>query len=883
MKHIFSTLLKIVGLVILLLVLLVVFLQTTPGKSVLASYLSKELSGPAPGEVRIEGISGLLPVHMHFDRIAFGDAQGEWLVMKDAQLRLVVSHLLKGEVRVTGLKVEEVALIRRPRKDGSAQRRKEGGKRTGNMVVHIEECSVERFKLEVGVAGVPLEYSLHSDGMTLASGIFQGAADITGDADGHVDFELTPTKDAGKQLALQARLDEWRKPLWGMDRLSGTAKATMDARGVQANVEVDLEKDGKHGHLVTPLSYSDRRLEFKAYRFDGEGWASGGDLSLAFPSGAVDVEVDASLKDPMQRVYSMQTLTHVLTTNKTWAVNMQYMTVKAWNAVTINLSGSFDREQANLEADLAEFDLDALPFRAVDNFLGRVRGSCRIFGKTASPQVVAGLDVVRFTTSAKALDEFPKMDFHVDAGITNGQLFASTSVTNFISGYFAGSGRMPCAFSVLPFRFAPNVAGLSGSLDGVLDLGVFNGLAMLDNQHVDGFLTTELEYENGAAKGFMQVEKGAYEHYGWGVLFRDFNARLDATTNGFVISQGEASDGGDGRIRLSGGIQNGMMDVQLKLSGAKVVRRPEVEGSVSGTIHITEHPSHPSITGELVVDRADFLPDNIVSAQPAVLESFDAESEVENEETVAKERRPFPVQLDIKVDMPDQIYVNASLIDSVWGGDLRLRDSAKGLSIKGKFEPRRGHVDFVGKPFRLIDGSIELDGSVPPMPVMNNLTAEYSRSDISARLVLNGNVASPLCRLESTPPLPEDEILSHVLFKRDASTISPYQAIQIAAAAQQLSSGLSGPGFMYQFRRAVGIDTLDVRETDDTSPEAGQTVAAGKYITPELYVEVNRSFGGAESQTGMTAEYEINRHFSVETTTGQSLRPGIGLNWKYDY
>jgi len=59
-------------------------------------------------------------------------------------------------------------------------------------------------------------------------------------------------------------------------------------------------------------------------------------------------------------------------------------------------------------------------------------------------------------------------------------------------------------------------------------------------------------------------------------------------------------------------------------------------------------------------------------------------------------------------------------------------------------------------------------------------------------------------------------------------------------------------------------------------------VAAGKYITSELYVEVNSTFG-ASATTGMTAEYELNRHISVETSAGPRMRPGIGVSWKNDY
>ena len=110
-------------------------------------------------------------------------------------------------------------------------------------------------------------------------------------------------------------------------------------------------------------------------------------------------------------------------------------------------------------------------------------------------------------------------------------------------------------------------------------------------------------------------------------------------------------------------------------------------------------------------------------------------------------------------------------------------------------------------------------------PVMNNLTAEFERSDIIVRLVLNGSLSNPQVDLESVPALPEDEILSQVLFNRDAGTISPYQALQIADAARQLSDGLSGPGFLYQFRQAIGVDMLEIREPES---EERQFIGCGR-------------------------------------------------------
>ena len=377
----------------------------------------------------------------------------------------------------------------------------------------------------------------------------------------------------------------------------------------------------------------------------------------------------------------------------------------------------------------------------------------------------------------------------------------------------------------------------------------------------------------------MSIEKGSYENYSTGIAFTELQAMLDVLPDGFAVEQATASDGVGGSVRLSGKIQRQGPELQLDLSHAGLVRRPDAEATLSGRLAIAGDWARPVVSGKLQVDRADLLPDNMMAAKPVLLESYDADAE-RNVSRSKKAIRSIPVGLDVTVELLDQVYVSASLIDSVWGGTLHFLDTPEGLAIKGRMVPRRGYVDFIGKKFRFTDGSVDLDGTAGGRPVLNNLTAEFERSDITARLVLNGSVSNPQFELNSTPALPDDEILSQVLFKRDAGTISPYQAIQIATAARQLTDGLSGPGFMYQFRHAIGMDTLEIREAENEGD--GSSVAAGKYLTPELYIEVSSSFG-SEAQTDMTIEYEIDRHFSVETSAGPSLRPGIGLNWKTDY
>lgn len=879
MKRRLRRVIHIAAWLTLLVVVLFGALQTNLGKKALAAALSHVLSRSADVQVRVGNISGWIPGNVLIDRLEVGDAQGEWLAARNLHCRWIVRELFEGRVRLRQLGADEIELHRLPKSNRTTAPRKKEEKGASWFAIQLDGLNVDHFKLGSGVAGIPLEYAVHSGGISLEKGRLSGGVAISGDAEGWVDLETSLKSLAGNQLKVSAELKQMNNPTFGLDRLSGSGEATIDADGVAAVIVARLEEKGQTGTLSTRLHYADRQLQLQQFQLKSPKSAVGGDMTLSFSKSLIDVALTAELVDSYTNHFTLQGTASIATSNKTWAVDVKGMEIRGWDTVACSVSGMLSPLNVDLTGEFTPFDIDRLPMAGLSAFNGQMSGRLAISGPLEKPQVEAGIEVLHFRSKKNALDELPELDFRIDGGVSNGSLFASTSLTNFSRGFLVAALDMPADLSLSPFRFQLKPQETSGQLDTDLNLDVFNGLAFLENQRMEGVLKARLLRENQVLSGFVKLEGGGYEHYEWGIVLRNCMAEVEAMPNGFAIKKAYGAGGKTGRMDLAGQLESGLLNLQLDLAGAQVVQRPEIEATVSGQLNLTGKISRPTVSGRLVIDRADILPDNMVSSKPDLLTNYDARSDVDRA-TVKKQRKAFPLGMDVRVEMPDQVYVNAALIDSVWGGVLQIKDVPSGLSIKGEITPRRGFVTFIGKKFRLEQGDILFDGVASSMPVFNDLTAEYARSDFTARLILYGGVNDPQFRLESTPALPEDEILSHVLFNRDTATISPYQAIQIATAARQLSGGLSGPGFMYGFRQAIGIDTLEWREPNTTG--GSSSVAAGKYITSELYVEVDSTFDGSES-TGMTAEYELNRHFSVETSAGPRMRPGIGLNWKNDY
>ena len=99
-----------------------------------------------------------------------------------------------------------------------------------------------------------------------------------------------------------------------------------------------------------------------------------------------------------------------------------------------------------------------------------------------------------------------------------------------------------------------------------------------------------------------------------------------------------------------------------------------------------------------------------------------------------------------------------------------------------------------------------------------HFVAETPSRDVTAIVTVEGRVSAPEITFSSEPPLPQDEVLSHVLFNRATADLSAFQLAQLAAAAAELAGGGGGPGIMSQIRGATGLDDLDIITTDEARP-----------------------------------------------------------------
>ena len=229
-------------------------------------------------------------------------------------------------------------------------------------------------------------------------------------------------------------------------------------------------------------------------------------------------------------------------------------------------------------------------------------------------------------------------------------------------------------------------------------------------------------------------------------------------------------------------------------------------------------------------------------------------------------------RLDLVIDAPNQVFVRGRGIDAELGGQIRLTGTARNIIPIGQLELIRGRVDLLGRRFTMTEGLIELQGSLVPVI---RLVAETQRDNITTRIIIDGEIRDPDITFESNPQLPEEEVLSQLLFGRGLDSISALQAAQLANAIAVLA-GRGSEGIVSNLRDSVGLDDLDLT----TDEEGDISVRAGKYLSDNLYTDVQVE---ADGTSKINLNLDVSQELTARGSVGSDGDSTVGLFYERDY
>ncbi|MGR3572308.1 translocation/assembly module TamB domain-containing protein [Brevirhabdus sp.] len=231
-----------------------------------------------------------------------------------------------------------------------------------------------------------------------------------------------------------------------------------------------------------------------------------------------------------------------------------------------------------------------------------------------------------------------------------------------------------------------------------------------------------------------------------------------------------------------------------------------------------------------------------------------------------------PLRLDIRIVAPNRIFVRGRGLDAELGGRLSLTGTTANVVPQGQFDLIRGRLDILGQRLTLDEGSVQLQGDFIPAI---RLVARTDTGEVVVSIVVSGQATEPRIQFLSDPQLPEDEVLSRLLFGRSISSISPLQAAQLASAVATLA-GRGGNGIIANLRAQTGLDDLDVT----TGADGSVGVRAGKYLSENVYTDVTV---GSQGKSSINLNLDVSPSVTVKGRLGSDGNTGLGVFFERDY
>jgi translocation and assembly module TamB len=259
--------------------------------------------------------------------------------------------------------------------------------------------------------------------------------------------------------------------------------------------------------------------------------------------------------------------------------------------------------------------------------------------------------------------------------------------------------------------------------------------------------------------------------------------------------------------------------------------------------------------------------------------------------------RQSSVKLDLAVRTTGPVFVRGHGMDAEMSGAIRIGGTSGAPAVAGGLQLTRGTYTVAGQTLDFTSGRIRFDGTGlrGRLDPSLDFTAQTVSGGVTATLAITGYASAPKIALSSTPQLPQDEIVAHLLFQQSVKQLTPLQLASIAQAAAAM--GGIGGGFnpLGAVRRTLGLDRLSVGSVQGGAggTQSQTTVEAGRYVTHNVYVGVKQNLsGGTQTQVQvditrrLKAQATLSAGTSTATTQGNTLQDNgssIGLSYQFEY
>ncbi len=544
----------------------------------------------------------------------------------------------------------------------------------------------------------------------------------------------------------------------------------------------------------------------------------------------------------------------------------------------LSLDGKLQGDEADVRAKVTAMGLNLFD----SDFDGLVDASLVLQGREG--RLTGAMDAKlrgargRGTPAAQGID-----------GVLKARLAADALTLDLVSSSAQGLAAnatvtLPTESSVTPLRLAiARQRPMQGRFFAEGEVRPLWELAIGGERALSGFVHTEGTIAGTLSKpeatGRITVARGRFDDGSSGLTLREVT--LAATFNQDAVSVTEARgvDGRSGQLSGQGRISlapNGVSSFKLDLRAFRLIDNETAVATATGQATINRAADGKvKLSGDLSIDRADVAADPLAPSGVVAMEVREVNRPEDLPVAFAGARkRGQGWALDINLKAPRRVFLRGRGLDMELALDAHVGGTTANSNLTGTARVIRGDYDFAGKRF-----AFDQTGVVFLSSKLENVRLQLDavREDPSLRVTvrIRGTAAKPDVTLASSPSLPNDEILSKVLFERSASQLSPVEAAQLASALSSLTGG-SGLDVIGNLRSFAGLDRLAFGGAD----LAGVTVSGGKYLTDDVYIELT---GGGRGGPSAQVEWRIRKNLSILSRLSGQSGNRIAVRWRKDY
>lgn len=386
--------------------------------------------------------------------------------------------------------------------------------------------------------------------------------------------------------------------------------------------------------------------------------------------------------------------------------------------------------------------------------------------------------------------------------------------------------------------------------------------------------------------GVVRGQNMAYsnETYGTQLTGMTIDGRF---SNDRLILNRLAARAGDGTVTAQGEIglsaEAGYpIAITADLDNARLARSDALGATATGKITITKTLEVSRIEGQLRIPEARYEIIRQGAAEVPELTGVRRRSQLSEAEEDAAPAAPVRdasvFDLDLRLSADNRLFVSGMGLESEWSARITVRGTNVAPEVRGTMEIVRGTYSFASRRFEISRGVIRFQGSTLTNPSVD-IQATTTAEGVTAILTVSGTAQAPQIAFSSTPSLPQEEVLSRLFFGTNVTNLSATEAIQLAAAVNSLRGSGGGLNPLGKLKSATGIDRLRVLGADDTTGR-GTSLAAGKYITDDIYIEI---ITDARGFTSTQIEIALTRALSLLSQTGSFAGSSVSLRYSRDY